>query len=432
VAAATAVAGLGTIAVLAASDHAWRLGSVGLAVIGSLALARARVSAVRQARREAQAGAERSWRTLSIGGFEDALEAELDRAVVLDRGCVVAVLELDDRDDLTERLGRRLVDEMGSRLLASTRTHTRAIDTVASLGGGAVAVAVPDVERHLIEPTIVGLHESVAKDLLRDAVTISIGYATGPGAGTEHARDLLEAGERALFAARHEGGDRVFGWGREAERIVLASRGERRKQRDAQLDAMLALAEALDLRDADTAQHSKAVGRYAEIMARALGLPLDVSERIRIAGILHDIGKIGVPDSVLRKPAKLDDDEWAQMQQHPEIGGRILASLDVDDIRSWIVAHHERPDGRGYPLGLDAEQIPLAAKILAVADAYEAMTADRVYRAAPGPEFAREELLRCCGSQFDADVVDAFLDALDTLGEGVPRDDAPEDWEVAA
>jgi putative nucleotidyltransferase with HDIG domain len=175
---------------------------------------------------------------------------------------------------------------------------------------------------------------------------------------------------------------------------------------------VLSLAEALDQRDPSTARHSQTVGRLCEMMARELGLGDDRVHRVRLAGFLHDIGKIGVPDKILTKAGPLTEEERAQMRRHPELGARILASKEMDDLRSWIVAHHERPDGTGYPLGLEADEIPLEASILAVADAYEAMTRDRPYRLALGDEKAREELSRNAGTQFDAQVVIALLRAL--------------------
>ena len=138
--------------------------------------------------------------------------------------------------------------------------------------------------------------------------------------------------------------------------------------------------------------------------------------------MLHDVGKIGVPDSVLRKPGPLTAEDWDEMRKHPEIAGRILDSATIEDIRAWVLAHHERPDGRGYPLGLSSEEIPLQAKILAVADAYEAMTSDRVYRSALSHVEAREELRRAAGTQFDESVVDAFVQVLERMGlEAAPE-----------
>src|SRR4029453_11062847 len=179
-----------------------------------------------------------------------------------------------------------------------------------------------------------------------------------------------------------------------------------------QLATVIALAEALDIRDTGTGQHSHTVGRYAELMARALGLGEEGVERVRLAGVLHDIGKIGISDRVLSKTGPLDPDEWQEMHTHPEIGARLPSRQEFDALRAWILAHHERPDGLGYPRGLKGDEIPLEARILAVADAYEAMTADRPYQAGMSPEEAREELVRCAGRQFDTEVVGAFLRAL--------------------
>jgi diguanylate cyclase len=135
---------------------------------------------------------------------------------------------------------------------------------------------------------------------------------------------------------------------------------------------------------------------------------------VRLAGVLHDIGKIGISDRVLTKPGPLDATEWQEMYTHPEIGARLLSRPEFADLREWILAHHERPDGLGYPRGLTADQLPLEARILAVADAYEAMTADRCYRPALGEAAARAELEGGAGTQFDATVVAALLRAIDT------------------
>ena len=137
-------------------------------------------------------------------------------------------------------------------------------------------------------------------------------------------------------------------------------------------------------------------------------------QRLRLAGILHDVGKIGVRGSILAKPGPLTDAEMDEMRTHPEIGARIARNAGLSDIALWISAHHERPDGRGYPLGLSEGEIPLEARILAVGDAYEAMTNDRAYRSAMNEPKARAELRRNAGSQFDERVVEAFLSLLDS------------------
>jgi HD-GYP domain-containing protein (c-di-GMP phosphodiesterase class II) len=130
---------------------------------------------------------------------------------------------------------------------------------------------------------------------------------------------------------------------------------------------------------------------------------------MRIAGILHDVGRVGVPDELLGKSGPLSDDDWEWVRAHPAVGARMLETTDFGDIGEWILAHHERPDGTGYPSGLPADEIPLEASILAVADAYEAMTAERPYRPSLDPVAATDELRRGAGRQFDARVVDAIL-----------------------
>ena len=178
------------------------------------------------------------------------------------------------------------------------------------------------------------------------------------------------------------------------------------------LAAAMLLAETLDLRDAGTAEHSRTVGQFARDTAAALGLAAARVDRLQAAGVLHDLGKLGIADAILHKPGALTDAEWNEMTRHPEIGARILEHAGLRDIAAWVLAHHERLDGRGYPSGLAADEIPLEARILAVADAYEAMISDRPYRRGMPAGEARGELERCAGTQFDPTVVEAFLSTL--------------------
>jgi putative nucleotidyltransferase with HDIG domain len=161
------------------------------------------------------------------------------------------------------------------------------------------------------------------------------------------------------------------------------------------------------------ARHSQAVGRYAEAMGERLGLGPDTARRLRLAGILHDVGKVAVRGAILAKPGPLTEEERDEMRIHPEVGARIARNARLTDIAEWIACHHERPDGRGYPRGLTAAEIPIEPLIIAVADAYDAMTADRAYRSAMSSEQAREELLRHAGTKFHSGVVDCFVALLD-------------------
>ena len=173
-----------------------------------------------------------------------------------------------------------------------------------------------------------------------------------------------------------------------------------------ELAALINLAEALDVRDWGSASHCRRVGRFAELTARELGLSPEAVERVRLAGILHDVGRVALPERLLVKQEPLTDDEWVLVRAHPVAGARMVETTEYDDIRSWILFHHERPDGTGYPEGRGESEVPLESSIIAVADAYEAMTSDRPYRPALAPEDAGDELRREAGRQFRADVVD--------------------------
>jgi len=182
----------------------------------------------------------------------------------------------------------------------------------------------------------------------------------------------------------------------------------------ARQETVLAIVSALDLRDTETEGHSLRVQRLAVDIARTLGCREDDVDVIELGALVHDIGKIGVADHILRKPGPLTAGEWQEMRRHPELGYRFLEGLSLFRAAADIVyAHHERYDGGGYPRGLAGEAIPLGARIFAVADAYDAMTSDRPYRRAISHDAAIDEIVRCSGSQFDPAVVDAFLELME-------------------
>ncbi len=178
-----------------------------------------------------------------------------------------------------------------------------------------------------------------------------------------------------------------------------------------------ALTEAIDARDAYTFGHSKQVTRYAVRLAEAIGLPPQRIELLRYAALLHDIGKIGIRDHILLKPGPLDDDEFAIMKEHPTIGGRILKKVRTfRDAIQIVEGHHERFDGKGYPNGLTGEQLLIETRILSIADAFEALTADRAYRPAMEDEKALQILQDGRGKSWDADLVDTFIQLIRAEG----------------
>ena len=361
-------------------------------------------------------------------GLQESLERELERATPEQRPVSILMLDLDRFKQVNEKWGVDVGDQLLRQTAELLNSETRLIDTVARSGGEEFTIILPETEQHraflFAEELLTTLRDSSESSANGNgngnvngsgsspSLTGSVGVATYPA----HAGDvtsLLASADRALYAAKALGRDRAVIYSPEVTQTLGAVAGKRSVEDQAQLATVLSLAEALDQRDASTSKHSQTVGRLCEMMAVELGLPEERVQRIRLAGVLHDIGKIGVPDSILRKPGPLTSEEIAHMRRHPELGARILSGSEMDDIRDWILAHHERPDGQGYPKGLSAGDIPIEASILAVADAYEAMTADRVYRAALGPEKARQELLDCAGTQFDPMVVEALLRAIE-------------------
>ncbi len=184
--------------------------------------------------------------------------------------------------------------------------------------------------------------------------------------------------------------------------------------KEANFDSVKALAEALETKDVYTRGHSDRTVELSGKIAQALGLSDQEIDWIRYAAILHDIGKIGIPEQILNKPAKLTAEEYELMKKHPVFGAQIVGQIKFLAPVVLLVRHdHERWDGKGYPDGLKGEAIPLGARIVTVVDAYDAMTTDRVYRKAPGKAFAIEELKHCAGSQFDPQIVEIFLDMIE-------------------
>lgn len=171
-----------------------------------------------------------------------------------------------------------------------------------------------------------------------------------------------------------------------------------------------ALAAALDAKDPYTAGHSQRVGELAALIGREMRLPEAQVEHLQIAGILHDVGKIGIPDAVLLKPGRFTPEEYDVMKQHAVLSGRILADIEkLEDVARWIACHHERWDGKGYPDGIAGEEIPLGARILAAADACDAMLSRRSYKDRYSWEHTRSEMEACAGRDFDPQVVAALL-----------------------
>ena len=347
-------------------------------------------------------------------GFNEALEIELERARRSGQALSVVIAKLDGPQGGSQAARRSESETLKS--IARLLEHVlRAGDQAAHTEADEFAVLAPNTDEHGAYLLAERLRGEIRRAFTgqADRVTLSFGVAAFPKHGATAAA-VVHAASQGVAAAEQLGRDRTVIYSAEIAGLVLAAESRRWEERGGgNLAAVLALTEVLDIRDAGTATHSQTVGRYAEAIARELGLSPELVERVRLAGTLHDVGKIAVPDAVLSKPGKLTDEEYDQMKKHPEVGALIIDGAELKDISSWVWAHHERPDGTGYPRALSDEEIPLEAKILAVADSYEAMTCDRVYRRAMPSEDARAELRRCAGTQFDRRIVQVFVEMLE-------------------
>lgn len=187
------------------------------------------------------------------------------------------------------------------------------------------------------------------------------------------------------------------------------------------LDTVEALAEAIEKKDHYTGGHTKRVVYYTQCISKYLNLTAEEQERIRLGAVLHDVGKIGIEDNILKKQAPLDQEEWKVMQKHPDIGFDIMSRVEgLKDVIGGMRYHHERWDGKGYPFGMKGEEIPLLARIISVADTYDAMVSTRPYRKGLDPKIAYDEIVKYSGTQFDPKVVDAFIEAFkkEKMGKG--------------
>lgn len=351
---------------------------------------------------------------LNRRGFQYVFDLELERSRRSGRPCALLVGDLDHFKRVNDLLGHPAGDVRLGKFARLLEAGKRKIDAVARMGGEEFALLLPETDEHGAYVIAERLRHKVRDAFATDqvALTVSFGVAAYPNHGGS-APQLLKAADQALYVAKELGRDRTALYRPEVTAQLLGALDEPDDLRaDGYLSAMLVLAEAVDLRDAGTALHSETVGRYAELIAAELGLAEEHVQRVKLAGILHDIGKVGVPDAILQKTGPLDEDDWIEMRTHADLGARLLSGAGLEDIAHWIRAHHERPDGQGYPQGLTRSDIPPEARIIAVADAYEAMVADRCYRTGIGPLRARAELEKGAGTQFDPIVVEAFLRCL--------------------
>jgi len=341
--------------------------------------------------------------------FHERLQRELLSAEEQARPLTLCFVDIDDFKKINDRYGH----PSGDRVLSQVATRLRQGGEAYRLGGDEFALLFVDHDEGMALAAANSIVERIATvdfDHI-GTVTVSAGLATFPMQG--HGRDeLIRLADSALYWAKEHGKNRVRLYRPEVVELSELKRLAAGPDKAARYRAAASLAKAVDARDTYTGSHSERVGELSAKVATRLGLGAEQVELTRLAGSLHDLGKLAIPEEILRKPGTLTDSERLVLERHPQIGFRMLDSLGVDPVADLVLHHHERWDGTGYPDGLRGEQIPLGARIIFVTDAYDAMTSDRIYRPKRSTQAALVELERCAGTQFDPGIVAAFAEEL--------------------
>jgi diguanylate cyclase (GGDEF)-like protein len=341
--------------------------------------------------------------------FHERLQRELVVAEEEGTSLALCLVDLDDLKTINDRFGH----PVGDLVLGQVASRLRQGGESFRLGGDEFAVLLPRQEERQATAVARSIVERVAALQVNGVgtVTVSAGVATYPTQGSGR-DELIRLADSALYWAKKDGKNRVRAYA--AESVLRANLGRLADTPDraARYRAAESLARAVDERDAFAGSHSQRVGDYSARISRRLGADESSIELTRLAGHLHDLGKLAIPEELLRKPSALSDPERLVLERHPQIGYQMLESLGVEPVAEWVLHHHERWDGSGYPNRLAGDQIPLGSRILFVADAYDAMTSEHGYGERISQHEALAELERCAGTQFDPAVVRALAEEL--------------------
>lgn len=381
-------------------------------------------------------------------GFQECLNKELHNAEDNNTKLSVVMLDVNNISKINRELGHRKGDEVIKLVAEKVKHNLRKTDIAGRYGGDEIAMILPNTDvaeaKYIAEYITYTLSCCFIDDV--GPVKVAVGIASYPECAKEQEKLLILA-EQAMYISQAKGykdgmsaiiSSTDFNFWDDA---ALKSYAEIISKRHSQMgvnfeDELLhkfnseqihsqnhlaeiakSLAGAIDAKDPYTKGHSTSVSRYSEALARSLNLPEDEVERISLGALLHDVGKIGIPESVLKKPDKLSDEEWNIMKQHPVIGAeKVLQPNEaLRDLIPIVKYHHEHVDGSGYPEHLKGDQIPLSAKIVAVADAFHALVSDRPYRKGLGLETACDILLQGAGKQWDSGLVRKFIQIAPSL-----------------
>jgi len=341
--------------------------------------------------------------------FHERLRSEVERARRRERSLALVLMDLDHFKRVNDMHGHQVGDRVLQRASGILASETRVSEMIARVGGEEFAMILPEADAD---------EAMRAAERVRRAVAIADFPAVGRmtmSAGVcllEHARnaeDLYRLADGALYWAKHHGRNTVVRYTPEAVQTRSAREEADRLERQQALVSVRLLARVVDAKDAFTRRHSERVAETCAEIAEAMGWPPERCALLREAGLVHDVGKIGVPDAILLKPAPLSDEEYEQVKEHSVLGARIVAEALTPEQVAWVRSHHERWDGRGYPDALAAEAIPEGARIIALADAWDVMTSERPYRPVPlSPADAIAECRAAAGSQFWSSAVEAL------------------------
>lgn len=344
------------------------------------------------------------------------MDRELARAIRYERPCSVLFIDIDYFKALNDGFGHAAGDTALRELAPVMEAALRKIDTLGRWGGEEFVAVLPEIgeEAAIVaaERVRVAVADHVFGVMSETHLTISIGTASYPRDGDTRGA-MLEAADRAMYAAKRMGRNQVLAAG-DPSVGALRTLGGADFNEHATMGAVDMLATLIETSDRGIKDHVTRVAELAERVALSLGCSPEQAREIYFAAKLHDIGKVGVADSILRKPMRLNAEEWELMRKHPSIGANVVSRVGrLEGLAPIIHSHHERFDGGGYPEGLHGEEIPLEARIVSAADAFDAMTNDRPYRGRLTLEEAREELSLFSGTQFDPEVVAALEGVLD-------------------
>lgn len=352
--------------------------------------------------------------------FQERLNAEIERASRYDHTLSVILLDLDNFKSFNDSWGHQEGDRLLKWFASVCSECVRTMDVLARYGGEEFIVILPETGYSEALAVAERIRDAAEKQTLIDfdrkrGVTVSAGIATFPlHASSRHA--LILCADAALYSAKHAGKNRCMTYNESCNRLchTTTTHVEALLATD-DLSAIEALAGVIDARDWHMRGHSHAVMQMSVALGYKLGMTAQEIDDLRSAALLHDLGKIGTPEEVLGKKTPLNDAEHEQIRSHAYLGSQILNRVQqMSAILPGVKHHHERFDGKGYPNGLAGKGIPLLARVIAIADAYDAMTSPRSYKASMNPEQALAEIQHCAGSQFDPELVRIFIEVMQT------------------